>query len=70
MKSYSKEGVLHGHSYSPRMVQPSWEQEVNPVRSASLVWPTYKKWAKVSKALGFALTAQFGLGVLIIESQT
>ena len=59
MKNSEREGV-----------QASWEQEVNPVRSASLAWPKYKKWAKVSKALGFALTAQFRLVVLIFESQT
>ena len=34
-----------------------------------MAWPRYKKWAKVSKALGLAgLTSQFGLGVLIAES--
>ena len=36
------------------LLQPSWQLEVNVVRSASLVWPTYKKWAKVNKTLGLA----------------
>ena len=33
-------------------LQSSWQQEATPVRSASLVWPTYKKGAKVNNALG------------------
>ena len=48
------------------LVQPSWEHEVNPARSANSAWPTYNKWVNVSKAF-VLLTAQFGLVALIIE---